>query len=219
MRFLTALLALTACGLTAGSALKNEPKVMITVHSQGSEMDSPKTIFRRPVAGRTVIFKIIPEFSHENVVAVHPFPADDGTQGVALKLDFSGTNELDLVTRTRRGEMLMSMVNGVVVDAVQVDQPVTDGIFTIWRGLSDEVVVELEKKYPPINRVKSSSEFIDMTPSTRKEKSQARQQAAREAKAKAAKEKEAAKRRARGEFDPETPAGELVPLGELLKNP
>jgi hypothetical protein len=197
---------------------KDKDEVHISVHSQGNEMDSPKTIFRRPIGNRQMIFKIIPEVTHENIVGIHPFPAEDGTYGVALKLDFNGTNALDLVTRMRRGEILMSMVNGTVVDTVTIDRPVTDGIFTIWRGIPQELVDQLQKKHPPIKSVKSSSEFLEMTPSTEKEKKRAREEAEKEAKEKAKREKEAARRRARGEFDPEPPSGELVPLGDLLKD-
>jgi hypothetical protein len=219
MRLFSVLLALAVCGMTACSTLKKDPKVMITVHSQGTDMDSPKTIFRRTIDGQQMIFKIIPEFSHESVSAVHTFQADDGTYGVSVKLDFKGTNSLDLVTRMRPGEILMPMVNGFPLDAVTIDRPVNDGIFTIWRGLSEEAAAELDKTYPHIRSLKSSSEFIDMTPSTSKEKSQSHARATREAKKQAAKEKEAAKRRARGEFDPEPPNGEEVPLSELLKKP
>jgi hypothetical protein len=218
MRIFTPLLALAACGLTACDSL-DKPKVVITVHSQGTDMDMPKTIFRRPINGQNVIFKVLPEFSQQNVAGVHTFPAADGTFGVTLKLDFKGTNSLDLTTRMRSGEMLMSMVNGTVVDYVQIDKPVSDGIFTIWRGLPEELVAELKKKYPPVSTVKSSSEFVDMTPSTRKEKKTSMSDAKKAAKEKAKADKDALTRPPRSEFDPEPPKkGAAVPLSELLKD-
>jgi hypothetical protein len=220
MRFFTACLAvLTVCGMTACDTLKKDPKVLITVHSQGTDMDSPKTIFRRAINGQTMIFKIIPEFTHQSVSAIHSFPADDGTFGVALKLDFKGANSLDMVTRMRRGEILMTMVNGTVVDWVQIDKPVNDGIFTIWRGIPQEFITEMEETYPPIQSLKSSSEFIEMTPSTSWEKKRSLKRATKETKEKEAEAKTAAKKRARGEFEPEEPNGELVPLGKLLEKP
>lgn len=192
----------------------DKEKVVITVHSQGNDMESPKTIFRRNVNGRTMIFKIIPEFSTQSVSAIHPFPADDGTYGVTMKLDFKGTQSLDIVTRMRQGEILMTMVNGTVVDHVVIDQPVSNGMFTVWRGLSEELVTLLEEKHPSITELKSSSTFLEMTPSTRKEKKESKRNAARDAKVKEVEDK----RRARGEFDPEIPDGDVVPLSELLKS-
>lgn len=195
------LVALLAAVLPACESMKQE-KVVITVHSQGTDMDSPKTIFRRPINGREMIFKIIPEFSSQSVAAIHPFPADDGSYGVTLKLDFKGTQSLDLVTRLRQGEILMSMVNGTVVDTVRIDSPINDGVFTIWKGFSPELVALLEEKHPPIKDLKSSSTFLEMTPSTKKEKKDSKRNAKREAR----ELEEEAKKKARGEFDPEAPA-------------
>lgn len=203
---------LLAFSLSACETMKKE-KVVITVHSQGNDIDSPKTIFRRDINGRSMIFKIIPEFSTQSVAAIHPFPSDDGTYGVALKLDFKGTQSLDIVTRMRHGEILMTMVNGAVVDYVTIDRPVSDGMFTVWRGIPPELVATLEEKYPSINELKSSSTFLEMTPSTRKEKRDSRYNATKDAKEKVEDEK----RKARGEFDPEIPKEEIVPLSELLK--
>lgn len=218
MRSLLAFSALLLALLPACSSFDKDPKVVITVFSEGNEMDSPKSIFRRVVAGRSRVFRVIPELTTKNVIAMHPFRAEDGTNGVALKLDFKGTNNLELVTRMRQGEILMSMVNGTVVDYVEIDRVVSDGIFTIWRGLPDELIAAMEEKYPRINEVSSSSEMIDMIPSTSKEKKEIRKRAEKAAKEKLKAEKEAAEKAARGEFDPEVPAGEPVPLSEALKN-
>lgn len=212
LRFFTA--ALLLLSLSSCESLKDDDKVVITVHSQGTDMDSPKTIFRRPVGGRNTIFKILPEFSTKSVAAFHPFPADDGTFGVALKLDFKGTQALDIVTRMRQGEVLISMVNGTVVDYVVINKPVHDGLFTIWRGFPEELIASMEEKYPRIKDLKSSSDFLEMTPSTTKEKKNARKRAEQDLKDTATEEK----RKASAEFEPEAPNGEIVPLSEVLKS-
>ncbi len=179
-------------------------------------MDSPKTIFKRSIAGRELVFKVIPEFTDKTVVAFHPFDAEDGTHGVSLKLDFKGTNSLELVTRMKQGEILLSMVNGTVVDYVTIDRVVADGIFTIWRGLPDELIAVMEKQYPRIHEVTSSSEMLDMTPSTAKEKKDVRTRAGKAAKEKA--KSEAAKEKADTGFEPELPKGSVIPLSEALKS-
>jgi hypothetical protein len=209
MRRLLLALLVAACIPACQSSKKDD--VIITVHSQGTDMDSPKTIFRRPIGNRTMIFKIIPEFSTQSVSAIHTFPADDGTY--ALKLDFKGRQSLDMVTRLRRGEILMTMVNGVVVDHVQIDRPVADGLFTVWRGIPAELVTKMEEKYASINTLESSSTFLEMDPSTKKEKKDARRKSAEAARQK----KEDEKRKLRGDFEPESPDGDVVPLSELLK--
>lgn len=207
------LASLLALGLAACASNSME-KVPITVHSQGSDMDSKKTVFRYPIEGRSMIFKEIAEFSTQSLAAFHPFPADDGTQGVAMKLDFKGTNNLELVTRLRQGEILMTMVNGAYVDHVIIDRPLTEGIFTVWRGFSDEQIAALDEEYPRIKDLTSSSTFIDMTPSTQKEKREAKRRAEQDVKDR----KDGERMRERGEFEPEEPDGDLVPLSELLKS-
>lgn len=123
---------------------------------------------------RKVILARSPEFSHSNIAAYHSFPADNGNgNGVALKLDFKGTQALELVTRMGQGKILRSIVNGLGVDDVIIDRPVTDGIFIIWKGVPDEVIAEMAKKYPTITGMKSASVNFDMTPSTKDEKKKA----------------------------------------------
>jgi hypothetical protein len=65
---------------------------------------------------------------------------------------------------------MLTMINAVPVDMVQLDQPISDGRFTIWRGAFDATIKEMDKFYPRINRLKSSSRWMDMLPSTDKEK-------------------------------------------------
>jgi len=219
MRSLLSLMTLAVCFLASCSTFDKDPQVLITVFSQGNEMDSPKTVFRREVEGRKLVLKVIPEFTHRGIVAFHPFQTDDGTYGVTLKLDFKASNALEIVTRMKQGEVLVSMVNAAVVDYVTIDRVIADGIFTIWRGLPEELIAAMDKEYPRIQALKdadaeSSSDMLDMVPSTGTEKKEALKRVKKSQKAKV----EADKRAARGEFEPELPAGAAVPLSEALKN-
>lgn len=180
-------------------------------------MDSPKSVFRRNLEGKEVILKVIPEFTQKSVVAFHPFPAADGSYGIALKLDFKGSNALEIVTRTRQGELLVSMVNGAVVDYVTIDSTVMNGIFTIWRGLPEELIAIMDKEYPRIQALNSANkgttfDTLDMLPSTSVEKSESHDRVKDAAKA----EEKAKKRKKRDQYDPEPPAGSVIPLSEAL---
>jgi hypothetical protein len=158
-----------------------------------------------------MFFKILPEFSQENVVAFHPFPADNGNgQGVALQLEVRGKGNLEIATRTRQGEILLAMVNGKPVDYSQITRPVSDGLFTIWQGIPAEVIAEMDKK---IRRIKaggppSMTKDMEMVPSTRKERKRAKEEADRL-------EKEAEKARKAGKpvesEIPSLPAGNVSP--------
>jgi hypothetical protein len=162
--------------LAFSSCQSNKTKFTLSVHSESSEMESPRSIMPDLVGNppRKVILARSPEFSQSNIAAFHAFPAENGNgNGVALRLDFKGSQALELVTRMRQGEILRSIVNGRGVDYVIIDRPITDGIFTIWEGVPDEVIAEMAKKYPTISGLKSASPNLEMTPSTKDEKKKA----------------------------------------------
>lgn len=189
MKKLVAFVLLLTCGLCSAMSGNKKPKFTISVHSEGAQEDNPKMIFTETVSGHRMIFKTLPEFSHANIAAFHPFPAASGNgNGVALKLDFRGTNALEVITRTNIGQALLTKVNGHSVDLVTIDRPVSDGIFTIWSGVPDEVIAELEKKYPHINQSRSAGEGVEMTATTKKEKRDAMRRVQEEKKAKAQEE-------------------------------
>lgn len=159
------------------------PKYRISVHCEGAEEDNPREIFPMELNGRKFIFKRVAQFSQRQIVAFEPFAAPDGQgNGVVLQLDVSGRNALEYVTRVQQGELLLTMCNGVPIDLVQTDRPVSDGRFTIWRGISDETIAQMDKKLPRLSQMRSSSRMMDMLASTDKEKSQMRQQAREEEK-------------------------------------
>ena len=169
-----------ALGLTIGftgcgsfESLSKKPKFTVSFHSQAGEAESPRSIFRYQMPGRSspTIFKRVPEFTQENVAAFHAFPASNGNgYGVTLRLDFRGTNALDLMTRTRTGEVALAVVNGSPVDYLTIDRPVSDGVVTIWEGVTEPVLKLMEAKWPPINKLKSMSSGQEMLPTTRAEK-------------------------------------------------
>lgn len=169
-------LVLAACLTFASMAegMSRKAKFSISFHSQGAEHESPRSIFKYAVPGssQAMIFRKIAEFSHNEVAAFHSFPAPSGNgNGVTLRLDFRGSNALELLTRTRQGEIVLALVNGQPVDYLTIDKPVGDGLITIWEGVPDSVVAEMKKKYPPIDKLESASTGDkNMLPTTKKEK-------------------------------------------------
>jgi hypothetical protein len=149
-----------------------KPKITITFHAQAEATDPRKTSFDMQIEGQIIVFKVVPEVSQQNIVAFHPFDSETGDKGMALQLDFSGRENLELITRMRHGQVLVAMINGVPVDYVVIDRVIDNGLVTIWRGVTDENVKELDKKYTRIQpgTTPSASKGLDMLPSTKKEK-------------------------------------------------
>lgn len=181
---LAPLLTLLLLPLFVGFSSK--PKFTISFHAQADEMDPKKTMFDMQIEGRPMKFKAVPEASQQNIAAFHPFDSDTGDKGVALQLDFRGRGSLEMVTRTRQGQYLLAMVNGKPVDYVIIDQVIDSGLITVWRGITDEIIKQMDKKYPrikPDGSAHSMSENMEMSPTTKKEKKEALKDAKEEARA------------------------------------
>jgi hypothetical protein len=198
-RFSRAVLMLTLSGLLASCDTLRENKLLITAHVQTNEneIEHPRELMKLPIFGQQMTFKKVPEFSQRSISGFEPFPdeKEPGYYGVLLQLDTKGRTALDLATRNYHGSVILTMVNAVPIDMVEIDRPITDGKFTIWRGLSQKTIDEMDKFYPRLRYMKSSSRLMeDMLPSTAKEKMNSR----RDAKALEAAEKAAARDRERG---------------------
>ncbi len=172
-RLLPLILLLAAC---AGTDEK-KADYSITFHSQASEMDMPKTMFPFDLNGKRMFFKVVPEFSQQNIIAYHPFPSTAGSgQGAVMQLDFRGKSQLEIITRTKRDEILLAMVNAKPVDFVVLDQPVLDGMVTLWQGLDDATIKKMDKHIQRMTKggqAPTMSENMEMRPTTKREKMRA----------------------------------------------
>jgi len=195
-RFTHAALMLALSGLLASCDTLRENKLLITAHVQTDQVEHPTEIMKLPIGGVEMTFKKIPEFSQRSISGFEPFPAENNDgYGVVLQLDTKGRNALDLASRMSHGMVILTMVNALPIDMIELDKPITDGRFVIWRGLSKQTIDEMDKFYPRLKYMKSASRWMDdMLPSTSKEKMNSR----RDAKALEAAEKAAARDKERG---------------------
>ena len=196
-------------------------KLLITAHVQTNEIEHRSSVMNVPIGDQQIKYRKIPEFSQRSISGFEPFPTDDIAKdgyGVLLQLDTKGRNALDLATRENRGMTILTMVQGTPVDMVEIDQPIADGRFTIWRGLTKKTIDEMDKFYPRLKYMNSNSTsrwMDDMLPSTAKEKLNSR----RDAKAMEAAEKAAERYKARGKpAPPPKKRKDIIPL-EDFKQP
>ncbi|HEY2572461.1 MAG TPA: hypothetical protein VGH65_00285 [Verrucomicrobiaceae bacterium] len=179
MKFLLPLLVVLLAACSTFDDKK--PDYTITFHTVSSDMDPPKTMFPLDLNGKRMYFKVVPEFSQQNIIGFHAFPSTTGNgKGAVLHLDFRGKAQLELISRTRRDEYLLVMVNAKPVDYLVLDAPVLDGILTIWQGIPDDVIKKMEKHIQHMDKKQqtpSMSSEMDMPPTTRTEKKQAYEQA------------------------------------------
>ena len=141
-----------APGLPA-SGMSKKPAITVRFHTEtnGSDGDSfampVKLLYQRRAAyvGR------VPAFSEQQVVAIYPFAAGDGTWGCFFKLNDQGRIRLETMSSESNGRALVVFIGTKggqhqVVDMI-IDRPVSDGVISVPRGLTDLEVAVLRKEF------------------------------------------------------------------------
>jgi hypothetical protein len=145
------LLALSLVGFA-----KKEPKATVRFHTQANSADtaafSVKVNLQDPP--REVFIQKIPFISENDVAAIYPFAAPDGTLGCAFKLDQHGTLELDTQSIMRKGSVIVAFVNGRQICDLLIDKRVSDGVLFIPRGLNAQEIASLQKRFPTLGATK-----------------------------------------------------------------
>jgi hypothetical protein len=145
-------LAVAAAALLCLGGAK-KPVVDVRVHALGTEAEAPT--FAIPATllnGMPVFLQRMPLTTQREIKAIYPFLAADGSHGTYLKLDNHGTRLLHQHTMSRRGELLVVLINGRQVSNLLVDRSIDDGIITIPRGLSADDITVLTSVFPVLGQ-------------------------------------------------------------------
>ena len=154
MRFSRFLLPLLALSFLAAAS---KPKLTIRFHTEShpSSGSSFSVSADLPDSASHVTISRVAEISENDVAAIFPFPAADGTMGCALKLDEHGRVVLDCLSQENRGALFIGFVNARPVIAMLIDRRVSDGIITIPRGLTPMEIAMMQKKFPTLGEKKA----------------------------------------------------------------
>ncbi len=130
-------------------ASSGKPPLSVRFHSTANPVEGEPFVMKIMVPNppREVTIHKVPEISEQDIIAIYPFSAPDGTMGCSFKLDAHGGIGLGTLSVDRRGSILVALVNGRVVTAMMIDRPVTDGIITISSGLTAQEIVMLQQKF------------------------------------------------------------------------
>ena len=155
MRFPRLLLPLIALGFLAAAS---KPALTIRFHTEASDKTGGGSQFTMssslPDSSQSICLSKVAEISEKEVVAIFPFPADNGTWGCALKLDNHGRIALDTLSQEYHGTVLVGFVNGRAVTAMLIDRRVADGIITIPSGLTPGEIAQMQKVFPTLGAPK-----------------------------------------------------------------
>lgn len=122
-------------------------------HSEANKNDSDA--FSVPVnllyQHRQAYLSRIADLSEKQIEKILPFPVKDGSWGCVLKLNSQGRIRLETMSGEIRGSALVVFVttkagHHQVADMI-IDRPVSDGIITIPRGLTEFEIQALKKQF------------------------------------------------------------------------
>lgn len=132
------------------AAAKKQPPFSVRFFNQTNAQEDNSFAFEAELksAPRKAFFDRVPILSEQNVEAIYPFTAPDGTRGCTFKLDELGRINLDAISVQKKGTFLMTTVNGRHVTDLLIDQRVADGIITIPSGLTEADVAQAAKAFP-----------------------------------------------------------------------
>jgi hypothetical protein len=150
-----ALLAILCCAggifgpkIAMGGGKKG--KFSISFHIQGDETEGNRRVKEEVVNGQRVYFRRSPVITHKNCDGYWPFPADDGTYGVAFHLSASGRRRISTIAITERGKFMRTVVNMRMVDTLIIDaQP--DDMIVVWKGFTERDLKQISKMMPQIS--------------------------------------------------------------------
>ena len=109
---------------------------------------------RSQFTGKSIVLQKSATISEQDVVAFHPYPANDGTFGALFQLDEHGRLALDTVSVERRGSALFAFVNRRLITELQIDRRISDGKVYLPSGLTAADIESMRKEWPLIGQRK-----------------------------------------------------------------
>lgn len=150
------LFALATCAIStvplASAAGKKEVAAVVSFHMETDPTDNPKMIFQQAAGGKMRVFSRTPDIGSKDILSFAPFPSEDGDYGLVFVLKEHAAKRLQAVTNAAQGRFLVAMLNGRIVDGVQIDKPVEDGKLVIWKGATMADITVLDESFPRIGQ-------------------------------------------------------------------
>lgn len=139
---LTFVLALSCLGMG-----KRASKHIISFHAQTEpDFEGSKRVFEWP-AGTGYFYEKSPTIHHKQIRAFSPFDGDDGGWGAVFRLTTGGRNQLQAVTQSHRGQLMLAVVQGEPRAVTKINSYIDDGQIVIWEKLRPEDMELFEKNF------------------------------------------------------------------------
>jgi len=162
LRLLIALLCLPLLGM----AHKKTVALRFFVEANAQDTDRFSDPLRLQNPPRDIYIEKLPRINEREIRGIYPFHAANGTWGATLVLEESGRLNLQVLSNSMRGKLIVVFVatsagTHQVADMV-IDKPIDDGVITIPHGLTDIEIGVLAREF----------HLIKAKPQIKKEKSE-----------------------------------------------
>ena len=152
--FIIALILLPAF-LSIGAGKKSKP-ITVSFHLEAAQEDGHK--FSIPVKlgsqRRQYFFMRTPEFTEKDVAYYYPFMSKNGTTfGIGFKLTARASEKLKGLALNHQDKLLGIRIGTTHYSAVIIDRPDTAGVITVWEGLTQDHLKQVDKVIPHAEKV------------------------------------------------------------------
>jgi hypothetical protein len=160
MRFCTLLMAVAFS--TNAFGMSQKPKVTVRFHPEANPQDGSSFVMpvKLQYQRRDAHLARVPAFSERQITAIYPFPSasNDGTWGCTFVLDVQGRIRLETMSTEQLGTALVLFIGTKtgqhqVIDML-IDRPVTNGMITVPRGMTQTEVEVLKLQFPVLGEEK-----------------------------------------------------------------
>ncbi len=114
-----------------------DPTITVRFHMQTNTFDT--TFATKLMLGtppREVLIEKIPSISERDIASFYPYQAPDGSYAVVFQLDRHGQLNLETLSASKRGTLMVAFVDGREVATLNVDKTITDGMIYLPSGLT-----------------------------------------------------------------------------------
>ena len=122
--------------------------VQLGFHTQTPVGESKNAVFAYTYKGKVVNMRRIPDITLRDMESHKPFLSKNRSYGTILTLNREGANRLYNHTVTKQGQLMISILNGVVSEPFRVDKPISDRRLVIWDSLTQKEINHLDYSLP-----------------------------------------------------------------------
>lgn len=160
--FLLRLLSVGIAALAVSCANKPYP---VMFHMESDLQGEGGLRFSRPFKGK--YYDVTPFVSTKMFKQYASFVNPDGSYGAQFLVEDEWRMRIQQLTTAKKGKTILPTVNGLGMERMVIDRPITDGILVIWSGLNGYDLKMINESIDAANIAIEKPRFLDKNPRPR----------------------------------------------------